>query len=78
MIYADTHIHLQDYNPADVKNVVTNANKNNVCEFVNASSHPTDWQKVLDIAAEFTGIIPAIGVHPWYICLLYTSPSPRD
>lgn len=67
MIYADTHIHLQDYNPADVKNVVTNANKNNVCEFVNASSHPTDWQKVLDIAAEFTGIIPAIGVHPWYI-----------
>ena len=67
MIYADTHIHLQDYNPADVKNIVTNANKNNVCEFVNASSHPTDWQKVLDIAAEFIGIIPAIGIHPWYI-----------
>lgn len=67
MIYADTHIHLQDYNPADVKNIVTNANKNNVCEFVNASSHPTDWQKVLDIAAEFMEIIPAIGVHPWYI-----------
>lgn len=67
MIYADTHIHLQDYNPADVKNVVTNANKNNVCEFVNASSHPTDWQKVLDITAEFMGIIPAIGIHPWYI-----------
>lgn len=67
MIYADTHIHLQDYSPADVKNVVTNANKNNVCEFVNASSHPTDWQKVLDIAAEFKGIIPAVGVHPWYI-----------
>ncbi len=67
MIYADTHIHLQDYSPADVKNVVTNANKNNVCEFVNASSHPADWQKVLDIAAEFKGIIPAVGVHPWYI-----------
>lgn len=67
MIYADTHIHLQDYNPADVKNVVTNANKNNVCEFVNASAHPTDWQKVLDIAAEFMEIIPAIGIHPWYI-----------
>ena len=67
MNYTDTHIHLQDYSPADVKNVVTNANKNNVCEFVNISSHPTDWQKVLDIAAEFKGIIPAIGVHPWYI-----------
>lgn len=67
MIYADTHIHLQDYSPADVKNVVTNANKNNVCEFVNASSHPADWQKVLNITAEFEGIIPAVGVHPWYI-----------
>lgn len=67
MIYADTHIHLQDYSPADVKNVVTNANKNNVCEFVNASSHPADWQKVLKIAAEFKRITPAIGVHPWYI-----------
>ncbi|HBO49997.1 MAG TPA: hypothetical protein DD619_04340, partial [Alphaproteobacteria bacterium] len=62
MIYADTHIHLQDYSSADVKNVVTNANKNNVCEFVNVSSHPADWQKVLDIAAEFKGIIPAVGV----------------
>lgn len=67
MIYADTHIHLQDYSPADVKNVVTNANKNNVCEFVNASSRPDDWQKVLRIAAEVKGVIPAIGVHPWYI-----------
>lgn len=73
MIYADTHIHLQDYSPADVKNVVTNANKNNVCEFVNASSHPTDWQKVLDIVAEFKNIIPAIGVHPWYV-----SEAPAD
>ncbi len=67
MNYADTHIHLQDYSPADVKNVVTNANKNNVCEFVNISSHPTDWQKVLGIASEFKRVIPAIGVHPWYI-----------
>ena len=67
MTYADTHIHLQDYSPADVKNVVTNANKNNVCEFVNASSHPADWQKVLKIASEFKGIIPATGVHPWYV-----------
>ena len=67
MFYADTHIHLQDYNSADVKNVVTNAQKNNVCEFVNVSSHPQDWQKVLDLAANYSSVIPAIGVHPWYI-----------
>lgn len=67
MFYADTHIHLQDYNSADIKNVVTNAQKNNVCEFINVSSHPKDWQKVLDLAAEYSPVIPAIGVHPWYV-----------
>lgn len=67
MMFADTHIHLQDYSPADIKNVVTNARKNNICEFVNVSSHPADWNKVLNLSAESTNIIPAIGIHPWYI-----------
>lgn len=67
MHFVDTHIHLQDYNSADVKNVVTNANKNNVCEFVNVSAQPDDWCKVLNIASCCKNIIPALGLHPWYI-----------
>lgn len=67
MHFVDTHIHLQDYNSADIKNVVTNANKNNVCEFINLSANPNDWNKVINIAACYKNIIPALGVHPWYI-----------
>ena len=67
MFYVDTHIHLQDYKTQDVKNVVKNALKNNVKVFINASAHPDDWQRVTEIANKFAQIIPAYGVHPWYI-----------
>ncbi len=67
MHFVDTHIHLQDYNSVDVKNVVTNANKNNVCEFVNVSAQPDDWNSVINIASCYKNIIPALGIHPWYM-----------
>ncbi|MBP5352315.1 MAG: TatD family hydrolase [Alphaproteobacteria bacterium] len=67
MPYVDSHIHLQDYKHQDVKNVVNNAIKNQVNCFVNVSSHPSDWQTVAALAAEYAAVIPAFGVHPWYI-----------
>lgn len=67
MGYTDSHIHLQDYKPQDVKNVVTNAVKNKVTTFVNASAHPNDWPAIEELADTYSGIIPAFGVHPWYI-----------
>ncbi len=67
MYYIDTHIHLQDYNHKDVNNVVTKAQKNNVMLFINPSSHPDDWPRVSAISAQFTRVISAYGIHPWYI-----------
>lgn len=67
MYYTDTHIHLQDYNPADIKNIVTNAQKNNIRAFVNVSAHPDDWDAVVELADAYPQIIPALGIHPWYI-----------
>lgn len=66
MYYTDSHIHLQDYTSSEVKNVVTNALKNNVRCFVNVSSSPDDWQSVIKMSKRFSGIIPAIGIHPWH------------
>lgn len=66
-MFADTHIHLQDYKTQDVKNVVTSAIKNNVKRFINPSAHPSDWQSVADLARQYPEIIPAFGVHPWHI-----------
>ena len=67
MYFIDSHIHLQDYITQDIKNIVINAIKNNIQKFVNPSSHPSDWQKIEDLSKSINQIIPAFGVHPWYI-----------
>ena len=67
MLYADSHIHLQDYKTQDIKNIVNTAQKNGVFVFVNASSHPSDWQKIAELTDEYPCVIPAFGIHPWYI-----------
>jgi len=67
MYYCDSHIHLQDYKSQDVKNVISLAEQNKVNLFVNASSHPQDWDKINNLAAQYPQIIPAYGVHPWYV-----------
>lgn len=67
MRYIDSHIHLQDYKTQNVKDVVNNALKNDVKIFINASAHPSDWQNVQALAEAYPQIIPAFGVHPWYI-----------
>lgn len=65
MFYTDSHIHLHDCNPEIIKNVITNAKKNKVEAFVNVSSVPDDWDKVIEIAQKYSGVRAAIGVHPW-------------
>lgn len=67
MFYVDSHIHLQDYKTKDAESIVKNAQKFNVNIFVNPSAHPTDWQAVASLAAQYPQIIPAYGIHPWHI-----------
>ncbi|MBO6289634.1 MAG: TatD family hydrolase [Alphaproteobacteria bacterium] len=67
MLYADSHIHLQDYKTQDVKDIVNTAQKNSVSVFINASAHPSDWAKVAKLADTYSCIVPAFGVHPWHI-----------
>jgi len=65
MYLTDSHIHLQDYTTADIKNVVTEAQKNNICAFVCSSSSPNDWNDVLNLAQQYSQIVPSLGIHPW-------------
>lgn len=67
MHYVDSHIHIQDYKKQDVKNLVTNAMQYKINTFVNVSSHPNDWGEIKHLADMYRQIIPAYGVHPWYI-----------
>lgn len=66
MYITDSHIHLQDFKSQKTEEILELAYKNNVKSFVNISSHPNDWQSVLDISNKYENIIPAIGIHPWY------------
>jgi TatD DNase family protein len=34
---------------------------------LSCSVEPSDWQACLDYAAQSTAILPALGVHPWYL-----------
>jgi len=76
MYFTDSHIHLQDYAATEVKNVVAEAHKANVREFVVPSSAPNDWQKIVALTKNMPGVIGAIGVHPW--CVEKSEPSALD
>lgn len=57
MTYIDAHCHLlkesefQDAHLVGVEKILVN------------SAHPSEWDKV----ASLTGVIPSIGIHPWYV-----------
>lgn len=67
MQYLDSHIHLQDYKSHTAEEVLSEAAQNGVVRFVNPSSHHDDWQKVSALVEKYPQVIPAYGVHPWYV-----------
>jgi len=67
MEFIDSHIHLQDYKTKDINNIIKNAFLSGVTKFINVSAHPSDWPAIDELAAQYPQIIPAYGIHPWYI-----------
>ncbi|MBI4978193.1 MAG: TatD family hydrolase [Spirochaetes bacterium] len=61
----DSHCHLQD--PALFPHragIIARAKNAGVTYMLTCGTSPEDWQSVCDIAHEYSGIIPAFGVHP--------------
>ncbi len=67
MQFIDTHIHLQDYKSNSTPQIIRAAQTCGVIQMVCVSSRPQDWRDVAALAAKYSEIIPAFGVHPWYI-----------
>ena len=64
----DTHVHLQDFNGRNATEIINQAQKVGVSDFVCISAHKDDWKKVANIAQMLPqNVIPAFGIHPWYI-----------
>ena len=64
----DTHCHLQDERLLpEVDAVVTRAATAGVRYMLCCGSSEDDWGAVIDLAYRYECVIPALGIHPWYI-----------
>lgn len=70
MPVVDAHAHLQDPRlRVDLAGVMARARAAGVCAVVSCGTQETDWVDVLDLAKEDPGIVPMLGLHPWYVTL---------
>lgn len=64
----DTHCHLQDPRlAADLPAVLDRARAAGVDAFVCCATSEADWGAVLALAADQAGVLPLLGLHPWYV-----------
>ena len=65
----DSHCHLQDERIVnDIEGIILRAQDAGVEKMVCCGSSEGDWRAVLSLADRFPlQIIPALGVHPWYV-----------
>lgn len=68
MPIVDAHAHLQDPRLGkDLAGVMARARIVGVCAVAVCGTREADWQEVLDLAREDSGIVPMLGLHPWYV-----------
>ncbi|MCQ2741229.1 MAG: TatD family hydrolase [Alphaproteobacteria bacterium] len=68
MQFIDSHIHLQDDKIKNAQQIIAEMQKLGFVKVVCVSARESDWEQVAQIAENnLDFIIPAFGVHPWYI-----------
>lgn len=64
----DSHCHLQDKRLGDdISSVIDRAEKAGVKKILCCGSTEEDWDDVARLSEKFPILIPAFGLHPWYI-----------
>lgn len=64
----DSHCHLQDERVHhDLEAVLNRADAAGVAGFLCCATEEKDWPEVLALAQHYPFIIPALGLHPWYL-----------
>ena len=68
MTLIDTHCHLQaSIFALDREQVFERARLAGVQGFLCCGTEPLDWEDVAQLSHEQRGVVPAYGIHPWYI-----------
>ena len=78
--YIDSHAHIYlDQFRGNIDNIIKNSLNNNVHKILMPNINLDTVTDILKVSDQYKEICyPMLGLHPCYICLLYTSPSPRD
>ena len=63
----DAHCHLQDSRILDVGKALEGATRAGVVMLACCGTSETDWEKVSHLARKYDQILPAFGLHPWYL-----------
>ncbi len=64
----DAHCHLQDTAIYPVIGAVLGrAAAKGVVKTVCCGTSPADWSQIFRLAAEYSQVIPLVGVHPWFV-----------
>jgi TatD DNase family protein len=65
--YFDTHCHLQDPRYGkDLEAVLARAGQNGITHMVCCGTRESDWPAVLELCRRHEGVLPMLGLHPWY------------
>lgn len=68
MEWTDTHCHLQDPRLApNLEAVLDRARAAGITRFVCCATRESDWDAVLTLAERHAGVIPLLGLHPWFL-----------
>ena len=68
MVYFDSHCHLQDDRLKDrISEVMVRARQAGVARMLCCGTQESDWDAVADLAKTYHEIIPAFGLHPWFV-----------
>jgi TatD DNase family protein len=66
--YFDAHCHLQDLRIENhIHSIVEKSNLKNVTLMCSCGTSEADWDKLISLSRRYTCIIPALGIHPWYV-----------
>lgn len=64
----DAHNHLQNYpGPAETEEALEQASAAGVKAMLCNGTNPGDWEKVLKLASGRKGVVPCLGLHPWFV-----------
>jgi TatD DNase family protein len=68
MTYIDAHSHLADPRLDEIRaEIISEAQDNGIVQHLQGGVGPEDWSRQLQLAQEYRGLLPVLGLHPYWV-----------